>query len=62
MIGDAVNVASRLESAAPVGGVAVSAETLSRLDDAEAEPLGDVQVKGRGRPVEAFSLRRVNAA
>ena len=31
VIGDAVNVAARLEAAAPVGGVAVSAETLQRL-------------------------------
>ena len=61
VIGDAVNVAARLESAAAVGEVAVSAETLSRLGDAEAEPLGDLFVKGRERPVEAFSLRRVIA-
>jgi class 3 adenylate cyclase len=61
VIGDAVNVAARLESAAPVGGVAVSAETLGRLEDADAEPLGDLRVKGRERPIEAFSLRRVNA-
>ena len=61
VIGDAVNVAARLESAAAVGEVAVSAATLSRLGDAEAEPLGDLFVKGRERPVEAFSLRRVIA-
>ena len=61
VIGDAVNVAARLEAAAPVGGVAISAETLHRLAGADAEPLGPLRVKGRERPVEAFRLRAVDA-
>ncbi len=61
VIGDAVNVAARLEAAAPVGGVAISAETLHRLAGADAEPLGPLSVKGRERPVEAFRLRAVDA-
>ena len=56
VVGDAVNVAARLEAAAPVGGVAVSAETLGFLDDADAEPLGALAVKGREGPVQAFLL------
>ena len=61
VIGDAVNVAARLEAAAPVGDVAISAETLHRLAGADAEPLGPLRVKGRERPVEAFRLRAVDA-
>jgi class 3 adenylate cyclase len=57
VVGDAVNVAARLEAAAPVGGVAVSAETLGRLGEADAEPLGALSVKGREGPVRAFVLR-----
>ena len=56
VVGDAVNVAARLETAAPVGGIALSAETLERLHGVHAEPLGALQVKGRERPVEAYVL------
>ncbi|MCU1408246.1 MAG: hypothetical protein JWM23_326 [Microbacteriaceae bacterium] len=55
-IGDVVNVASRLEGLAPVGGVAVSAETLAQLSGVHAEPLGRLAVKGREEPVEAYRL------
>jgi len=56
VIGDAVNVASRLEAKAPVGGVAVSAATLAQLDGARTEPLGPLELKGRSDSVEAFVL------
>jgi adenylate cyclase len=56
VIGDTVNVASRLEGKAPVGGVAVSAATVIHLPDAVVEPLGELDVKGREQPVEAFRL------
>jgi adenylate cyclase len=55
-IGDVVNVASRLEGLAPVGGVAVSAETLAQLQGGRAEPLGRLEVKGRDEPVDAYRL------
>jgi adenylate cyclase len=55
-IGDVVNVASRLEGLAPVGGVAVSADTLAELRGGRIEPLGRLQVKGRDEPVEAYRL------
>ncbi|HEY1180116.1 MAG TPA: adenylate/guanylate cyclase domain-containing protein, partial [Phytomonospora sp.] len=57
VIGDAVNVASRIEGQAPVGGVAVTAGTLALLPGADAEPLGRLDLKGKGEPVEAFVLR-----
>ena len=56
VIGDTVNVASRLEAKAPVGGVAIGAETLSRLPDAVTEPLGPLELKGKAEPVEAHVL------
>jgi len=57
VIGDAVNVASRLEGSAPVGGVAIGAETARRLGgSAVLRPLGALAVKGRRAPVEAFEL------
>jgi class 3 adenylate cyclase len=57
VIGDAVNVASRLEAKAPVGGVAVSAATLERLPGAVTEPLGALALKGKVEPIEAFVLK-----
>ena len=56
VIGDVVNVASRLEGRAPVGGVAVSASTLAMLPGAKVAPLGALELKGRAEPVEAFAL------
>ena len=58
VIGDAVNVASRLEAAAPPGAVVVGPETLAALDRPDAEPLGEIEVKGRAEPVAAHLLRR----
>jgi adenylate cyclase len=55
-IGDTVNLASRIEGLAPAGGVAISAETASRLQGAETAPFDVVQVKGRDEPVEVLLL------
>lgn len=56
VIGDVVNVAARLEAAAPVGGVVISADTLAGLSGASTDPLGMLPVKGRAEPVEAHRL------
>jgi adenylate cyclase len=59
VIGDTVNLAARLEAAAPVGGVVIGAETLRRLDGAEVESLGEVELKGKDQAVEVFLLRSI---
>ena len=57
VVGDAVNVAARLETAAPVGGVLVGAETyrLTRDHATFGEPR-ELHVKGRQEPVSARLL------
>ena len=59
VIGDTVNVASRLEGQAPVGGVAISIATAGQLTNAVTEPLGEISVKGRDEPVVAYQLHSV---
>lgn len=56
-IGDAVNVAARLQSAAAPGKVVVS-EACARLISAafELKDLGEIKVKGKAQPLQAFEL------
>jgi adenylate cyclase len=56
VIGDAVNSASRLETAAPVGEVAIGAVTLRALPGARTRALGAIKVKGRREPLDAYVL------
>ena len=56
-MGDAVNVAARLESAAQPGQVVIGESTRARLPaDAAVEPLGELVVKGRRSAVVAYRL------
>jgi adenylate cyclase len=59
VIGDAVNVAARLEASAPLGRVAIGHETLRRLPRAQTEALGPIRVKGKADPVDAYVLSAV---
>jgi class 3 adenylate cyclase len=56
VIGDTVNVAARLESRAPTGGVVVGGATLRAVPGLRATSLGEVQVKGKREPVDAYLL------
>jgi adenylate cyclase len=58
VIGDAVNVASRLEaSVAQPGEIIIGEATYQQLDGAYAcEPLGPVQLRGKRRVVEAYRV------
>ncbi len=59
VIGDAVNLAARLESLAKAGQVLLSEHTAKRLDDEfELTSIGTRQVKGKSEEVEVFALQR----
>jgi class 3 adenylate cyclase/ActR/RegA family two-component response regulator len=57
VIGDAVNVAQRLQSEAEGGEVVASAATIAAAPGIDAEPIGSRTVKGREEPVEVFRVR-----
>ena len=55
--GDAVNVAARLEQAAPVGDVLLGDLTYRLVRDAvEVEPVEPLELKGKSKPVPAYRL------
>jgi class 3 adenylate cyclase len=56
VIGDTVNVASRIEGKAPGGGVAIGPATKALLPDAVTESLGLVELKGKAEPLEVYRL------
>jgi len=59
--GDAVNVAARLQQTAQPGEILITAETHQLVRDAvQVEALGEVTVKGRQAPIEAFRLLDVD--
>ncbi len=60
-MGDAVNVAARLEQAAQPGEILLGAETLRLVRDAvEVETLEPLSLRGKSEPVPAFRLLRVD--
>jgi len=60
--GDAVNMASRMESQGEAGRVQVSAPMYERpVEEFAFEPRGIVEIKGKG-PMETYFLNGRNAA
>jgi adenylate cyclase len=58
-VGGTVNLSQRLESAAPVGGILISATTAAQLPAALAvEPVADVHVKGIPDGIRVFVVRQ----
>jgi len=56
-MGDAVNVAARLETEAAPGQVVIGEATRAQLPpDAVVEAMGELTVKGRSGPVVAYRL------
>jgi class 3 adenylate cyclase/tetratricopeptide (TPR) repeat protein len=61
--GDAMNVAARLEQAAPPGEIYIGADTRRLVRDAvEVEPVEPLELKGKADPVAAFRLVSVDFA
>jgi adenylate cyclase len=58
VIGDAVNVAQRLQSEAACGEIVAAASTIAAAEVASAELIGSRTVKGREEPVEVFRIMR----
>ncbi|HEY4571223.1 MAG TPA: adenylate/guanylate cyclase domain-containing protein [Kribbella sp.] len=61
VIGDTVNVASRIEGKAPGGGVAIGPATKALLPDARTESLGMLSLKGKAEPLEVHRLFDLSA-
>ena len=59
-LGDTMNVAARMEAAAPPSGVLVTADTMRFIAGRfEVDDWGEISVKGKTRPVHAFrALKR----
>lgn len=64
MIGDTVNVASRLEALTKTHGVdvLVSDETVRRLGDHDLDSLGEVPIRGRVKPLVVYTLDEVTGS
>jgi class 3 adenylate cyclase/DNA-binding NarL/FixJ family response regulator len=56
VVGDAVNVAQRLQSEAGAGEILATASTVSAAPSLRCDPLGPMLVKGRQEAVEAFRV------
>ncbi len=58
VIGDAVNIAQRLQSEAAGGEIVAAVTTVTAAAVREVEPIGSRTVKGREEPVEVFRISR----
>jgi class 3 adenylate cyclase/DNA-binding NarL/FixJ family response regulator len=56
VVGDAVNVAQRLQSEAEAGEIVAAAATIAAAPDVPCELIGPRHVKGREEPVEVFRV------
>lgn len=62
VVGDAINVASRLETSAEVGQIVISEETYRSIGDRiEVTPLGPIELKGKAEPIVAYRLDAIRA-
>ncbi len=62
-VGDAMNVAARLQAAAEPGTIVITDRTRRLLGDAfEVRELGDLNVRGKSEPVRAYSVTGLRQA
>src|SRR6266545_8341029 len=60
VVGDTVNLASRLEHAAPVGGILISHATYRHVRSVfDVQPLPPLDVKGKSEPIQVYLVRGV---
>ncbi len=60
VMGDTVNVASRLEHLAPTDGVLISHDTYRTVRGVfDVQPLGEVEVRSKREPVRVYQVERV---
>jgi class 3 adenylate cyclase len=61
-VGDTINVGSRLEGEAPIGGVLIGADTYNRLPPtADVDARLGLTVKGKRAPIDAYVLNALPA-
>jgi class 3 adenylate cyclase/tetratricopeptide (TPR) repeat protein len=61
-IGDAVNLAARMEQTAAVGTIQISEDTFRNVAPFfDVEPLGEVEVKGKSAPVKTYKVLRAKS-
>jgi class 3 adenylate cyclase/tetratricopeptide (TPR) repeat protein len=56
-LGDAINLASRMEQIATPGTIQIAQDTYKQVSQLfEFEPLGDIEIKGKSEPVPAYKV------
>ena len=61
-IGDAINLAARMEQTAQVGTIQISEETYKLVAPFfEVEPLGEVEIKGKSAPIKTYRVLGVKS-
>ena len=62
-IGDAINLAARMEQTAQVGTIQISDETYKLVAPFfDVEPLGEIEVKGKSAPIKTYRVLGAKSA
>jgi class 3 adenylate cyclase len=62
-LGPVTNLASRLSTRAEAGQTLISQRVFAAVEDAvDAQPVGEIELKGFGRPVAAYEVRALHAS
>jgi class 3 adenylate cyclase/tetratricopeptide (TPR) repeat protein len=62
VVGDTVNLASRLQSVAPINGILISQETYHSVSDlVDVETIDPILLKGKSLPVQAYIVLQLRA-
>ncbi|MDM0105382.1 adenylate/guanylate cyclase domain-containing protein [Variovorax sp. J22R24] len=63
IVGEAANLAARLQADAPPGGILISSDTLDLVEGlADCEPLGPRRFKGLSKEIEVYKVRGIRSA